>query len=65
MPIEQLRAFDPEDAAILESFDRRTDDEPDLSHLRALRPDMLALAAWARGQSSIVGDQARDGSEEA
>jgi hypothetical protein len=55
--------------------------EPDLSQLRALHPDMLTLAAWARGQSSIVGDHAqandahgdgahsgdhaRDGSEEA
>jgi uncharacterized protein YbjT (DUF2867 family) len=61
LPIEQLRGFDPEVAAMFEWFDRRTGGEPDLPELRALHPGLLTLAAWAAGQSGIVGD----GKEEA
>jgi uncharacterized protein YbjT (DUF2867 family) len=56
LPIEQLRAFDPEVAAMFEWVDGRTGGEPDLSELRALHPGLLTLAAWAAGQSSTVGD---------
>jgi hypothetical protein len=48
LPIERLRAFDPQVAAMFEWFDRRTADQPDLPRLRALHPGLLTLAAWVR-----------------
>jgi len=48
LPIERLRAFDPQVAAMFEWFDRRTADQPDLPRLRALHPRLLTLAAWVR-----------------
>ena len=70
LPIEQLPGVRPGSRGDVRVVSRRIDDEPGLSHLRALHPDMPTLAAWARGQSSIVGDHAQandahDGSEEA
>jgi hypothetical protein len=50
LPIEQLRGFDPQVAAMFEWFDRRTGGEPDLSELRALHPGLWTLAAWVAGQ---------------
>jgi uncharacterized protein YbjT (DUF2867 family) len=68
LPIEQLRAFDPEVAAMFDWFDRRTGNGPDLSALRTLYPGLLRLADWVRDRPGVVGDGAPapgDGSEEA
>jgi uncharacterized protein YbjT (DUF2867 family) len=48
LPIEQLRAFDPEVAAMFELVDAGTFDSPDLAALRAIHPGLLTLEAWAR-----------------
>lgn len=46
LPIEQLRAFDPEVARMFEWMDTRDDGEPDLAALRAEHPGLLTLPDW-------------------
>lgn len=68
LPTEQLRAFDPQVAAMFDRLDRRTDNGPDLSALRTLHPGLLTLADWVRGQPGIVAtapEPTATGSEEA
>jgi uncharacterized protein YbjT (DUF2867 family) len=48
LPIEQLRAFDPEVARMFDWIDQRAGDEPDLAALRADHPGLLTLRAWLR-----------------
>ena len=51
LPIEQLRAFDPEVARMFEWIDARQADEPDLAALRAEHPGVLTLPEWLRTTS--------------
>jgi uncharacterized protein YbjT (DUF2867 family) len=48
LPIEQLRAFDPEVASMFEWMDTRETGEPDLAALRAEHPGLLTLPDWLR-----------------
>jgi uncharacterized protein YbjT (DUF2867 family) len=48
LPIEQLRAFDPEVARMFEWMDKRQNGEPDLAALRAGHPGLLTLQDWLR-----------------
>ena len=48
LPIGQLRAFDPEVAAMFEWMDKRETGEPDLTELRAGHPGLLTLRDWLR-----------------
>jgi uncharacterized protein YbjT (DUF2867 family) len=48
LPTGQLRAFDPEVAAMFEWMDSREADEPDLAALRAEHPGLLTLEDWLR-----------------
>lgn len=48
LPVEQLRAFDPEVARMFQWMDSRETAEPDLATLRAEHPGMLTLQDWLR-----------------
>jgi uncharacterized protein YbjT (DUF2867 family) len=48
LPIEPLRAFDPEVARMFEWMDQRQNGEPDLAALRAEHPGLLTLQNWLR-----------------
>jgi uncharacterized protein YbjT (DUF2867 family) len=48
VPIEQLRAFDPEVARMFEWMDSRADSGPDLAGLRAEHPGLMTLENWLR-----------------
>jgi hypothetical protein len=48
MPIEQLRAFDPEVARMFEWMDGSVVSEPDLAALRGEHPGLLTLEDWLR-----------------
>jgi uncharacterized protein YbjT (DUF2867 family) len=48
LPIEQLRAFDPDVAMMFEWLDQRETSEPDLAALRAEYPGLMNLADWLR-----------------
>jgi uncharacterized protein YbjT (DUF2867 family) len=46
LPIERLRAFDPEVARMFEWMDAQPAAEPDLAALRAEHPGLLTLGSW-------------------
>lgn len=48
LPIEQLRAFDPEVARMFEWMDSRQAGAPDVTALRAEHPGLLTLEDWLR-----------------
>jgi uncharacterized protein YbjT (DUF2867 family) len=48
LPIEPLRAFDPDVARMFEWMDNRQNGEPDLAALRAEHPGLLTLQDWLR-----------------
>jgi uncharacterized protein YbjT (DUF2867 family) len=48
VPVEQLRAFDPEVAAMFEWMDKRGAGAADLAALRAVHPGLLTLPDWLR-----------------
>ncbi|MFI6483921.1 NmrA/HSCARG family protein [Nonomuraea sp. NPDC050663] len=49
VPIERLRAFDPEVARTFEWMDTRETPPPDIDGLRALHPGLLTLETWLKG----------------
>lgn len=46
VPMEQLRAFDTELAAMFEWFNKRAVDAPDFAALRAMHPGLMTLETW-------------------
>jgi len=48
LPIEQLRAFDPELAKMFDWMDSQQVDEPDLAALRTAHPGLMTLQSWLR-----------------
>jgi uncharacterized protein YbjT (DUF2867 family) len=48
VPLERVRAFDPEVARMFEWFDSGKGERADLPALRALYPDLHTMDTWAR-----------------
>jgi len=48
VPLERVRAFDPEVARMFEWFDSGKGERADLPALRTLHPDLYTMDAWAR-----------------
>ncbi len=46
VPMEQLRAFDTELAAMFEWFNHRAVDAPDFAALRVIHPGLMTLETW-------------------